>query len=512
MRATRLSVLLLSAAALSACSFFKSVPGPSSRYLLDAEVIQFARHAPSVDLETLADQADRTHGSLKDVEVMVAVSGGGARAASFTLGVLRELQELGQWVNADRASDDTDLQFNALDEIDHFSVVSGGSWGVAAYLSDRHFSGSTDYRLTDAAAADIRKRFVNYNDRAGSQLNPFRNKCLNQHLDEIVTEGGQTLTMGDVLKERGHIPALPTLLVNTTILGNQSPFVFEKETLEYYRVDEITHCDKEGYKAVDLPRMAVSGPIAISGSVPGWFHSVARTSICSAPEQGSGQQDLTKSFFCDKALSRVWRNLVLVDGGIYDNYGYQTALEALDSLDADRRKVLIVIDASADTVVPFTQADRFSEGKLLRDAGKDAGFSARTTALNRTLRRHAKASGVTDIVVLDFPTASGKTRWVDELGQSYLKDLDALEEAAEKRTDCFKEDGTHVKSDGETALTYPDCRSNNFYRVGVANKTTYLYDASFGLPREQLGRLVVRLKANCLYKAIFEGDSAAYCD
>ena len=96
------------------------------------------------------------------------------------------------------------------------------------------------------------------------------------------------------------------------------------------------------------------------------------------------------SFFCSQGNAN-FSNLILIDGGVYDNYGYQTAIEILSGLNARREKLIIVIDSNADTEIPFSQKLKHSNPKVGIYTVSKAGFPARTSAYNRMFVKTANA-------------------------------------------------------------------------------------------------------------------------
>jgi NTE family protein len=60
-----------------------------------------------------------------DIELMLAFSGGGTRAAAFSYGVLKELRDTGIVIEGRSG--------RLLDEVDYISSVSGGSFTAAYY-------------------------------------------------------------------------------------------------------------------------------------------------------------------------------------------------------------------------------------------------------------------------------------------------------------------------------------------------------------------------------------------
>lgn len=465
---------------ISGCGTLKSVPYPTSFNSLDEKAVNFNLNSPSVDLVSLESQKHRKNQVLKDKDILVSVSGGGARASAFTLGILAELENLGNWTASNVAQ-------NALLEIDYFSTVSGGGWGVSAYLANKVSNNSENYSLNDSLEG-IKHNFINFSSEDIA--------CLPTQIDDHITNG---LTISDIFNQSAEAMHIPYLFVNGTIYSNQSPFVFTKEFSEYYKVSQFKACDNKviyegGSNFYDLP---VSYAVATSGSVPGFYHNYATTNVCKEDSA------LFDSFFCSQGKSHIDK-LILVDGGIYDNYGYQTAIEIMSQ--SDLSKLIIIIDANADTEIPFERDYDLSEGKVGFGTLMKAGFPARTSAYNRMFKLSAKNIGA-KVVTLDFFSVADVTR---KLGgrniETLLNGLDILKEHSKNKVFCFAEDGTYL--DSEAALASKgnshDCISNNYYRSGLMGKTTYLFDKYYFTLLEQLGRFAVRLNAEDIAAKMYE--------
>lgn len=472
------------------CGYFNAIPWPTSSYSLDGEAIEFIRNAPRPSLTAYAGQQHRQAQEHPERAIMIASSGGGARAAAFTLGVLAELEHLGEWTSKPTDAD-------GLREVDYFSTVSGGGWGVAAYLADRLFSEDpNNYRLNGSGGIEeIVEAFFDFG--------PTR-QCLSRRIASITSRDGRDLRLGDlfVSAEDGP-PKLPYLFVNATIAGNQAPFVFTDDFLQHYRVRSMTFCKEpvefEANPTVDS--VLVAQAVATSGSVPGFYQTPVKTNICDDPT-------LESSFFCNFGHAD-FDEMTLVDGGIYDNYGYLNALDIIASDESAKARALIVIDSNADTDIPFVRSGEPSLFKTLFRTGIKTGFPARTSAFRRTFDRTSQALGI-ETVTLDFAVASSLSEadTSSTSGRSILDGLDRLRRYADTEVICFSDKGRQLRPDGrlrqgETSLAVQDCLSNNFYRTGLIGKTTYQPDDdSFPLLVE-LGRLVVRLRADELYRAIF---------
>lgn len=470
-------------ASLSACSLFtqKSVPYPTYFQSLDETAVKYIRNAPKVDLSMLVDQSLRKNQALPEKDVLVSVSGGGARAAAFTLGVLAELEHLGHWSGSNE-------KLNALKEVDYFSTVSGGGWGVSAYIADKVTLDTNEYNLNNRLPS-LKQRFLSFSD---GNIN-----CLPSRIDELVTKG---VTIGDLLNQSKTELKHPYMFVNGTIYSNQSPFVFTSDFSTYYRVESFGACDDIKYQAGDeFKNLPLSYAVATSGSVPGFYHNYATTNIC-APDKDN---ELYESYFCASGKSHIDK-LILVDGGIYDNYGYQTALEVMSQTNGKR--VIIIIDTNADTEVPFERSSDLSTTDVGLGTLLKAGFPAKTVAYNRMFKMAAKALDA-ETITLDFFSVADFVNKASKTGRAdLLLELDTLNKFANSVVYCFDDNGTYLNSEkklkkyGQTK----DCAANNYFRSGLRGKTTYKFDPIMFDILTELGRLAVRLNAGEIREKLYQ--------
>ncbi|KZN69857.1 patatin-like phospholipase family protein [Pseudoalteromonas luteoviolacea] len=476
---SKLTIILFVAGFMCACSNIRSVPYPTHFETLDQHAVNFIRDVPAISLKDYSPQSKRALQKMRDKEIMVSISGGGARAAAFSLGVLAELEYLGRWTTA--PNDD-----NAVMEIDYFSTVSGGGWGAASYLADRIQSGTAKYSLNERLP-DIEEKFLKFSSENDS--------CLTRGIEKHITTG---IKLGQI-NTNTNSPQLPYLFINTTIEANQSPFIPSPKHINYYHVSDFYACDRgETHRVTKQGNLLpISYAVAMSGSVPGFHYSSAATNICNDPI-------LFKSSFCSRGKNNL-SDLVLVDGGVYDNYGFQSALEILNSAPSTNNKTLIVIDSNADTEIPFTNNSDPWNFSLGFGSLTKAGFPGKTSSFNRIFNMTAKAMGITPIV-LDFYGAAltnEQLSRVQKLG--LLEGLDILQEHAKNYVNCFAVDGSYLDT-AELRSEYwsQDCTVNNFYRSGLIGKTTYKFDDYYFTLLEQLGRFVVRVNADKIHAAIYK--------
>lgn len=174
--------------------------------------------------------------------VIVAFSGGGTRAASFAYGVLEELAA-------------TPIQIEGrdvalLDEVDHITGVSGGSF-PAAYFGlhgRRIFDDFEDRFLRRDVQGDLITQLV-WPWNWALLFSPYfeRSDLIARHYDRILFDGA---TFGHMDEGGG-----PLIQINATDLATGAPFSFIQDQFDYL-------CS-------DLDGFPISRAVAASSAVPG---------------------------------------------------------------------------------------------------------------------------------------------------------------------------------------------------------------------------------------------------
>lgn len=481
----RILCLVTFVCALAGCAQLglKSLPWPTSSLVHDAEAVRFLRETPALDgrlgagLQTRDMHAD---GRL----VGLSFSGGGARAAAFTLGVLTGIENL---ILADGTP--------ALDRVDFVSSNSGGSWGIAAYLVDRSAIGEADYDLDRRVPEVLLPRFA--------AMSRGRIPCWSRAMqDRLLGSATYRQVYAGQLGAR-----LPVMLLNAALLPSHSPFVFNDAFLEHYRVARLGSCgtleSPVNARIADVP---IAHAAAASGSVPGFYHAYAETQLCE-PGRPTGS-----ATFCHggPAHARSW--LRLADGGLYDNIGYKTALEVMlankDRPVRSRAMILVNSNTSTDleTIKPSQRRRSF-----LATTASNGIFAVQDSSFERLHRPMFQSAGVQKPVLLDFFSLAG----FREDQKDMLVGLEELVHYAAYNVGCYDGDRfirparerTPESPDLEKSLAHlkskgGDCLSENFYRTGTLNKTTYRADPTLFTILWQLGKLSVKLNQADLKAAL----------
>ena len=459
--------LLFAASAAVGLAGCKSLPMGSFQ-LLNTPAMQIAKTAPAIVVEPGEAITFASDGQIAGM----AISGGGIRASAFTLGVFAGLQEI-----AGSGGNET-----ALDRIDFASSNSGGSWALAAAMTNKRL----DRTLVKANDLDqYLRRF--------EALNKSSTKHWAAAMQKMLTPNGTTVTMGDIRHTR------PRAYFNSSMLPSQDPFVFTEQFVHDYRVTGFYARASKQVKdvAFSLDSVPLGFVAATSGSVPGFTHSYASTTLCPG---AAG----TPSFCA--GTDGGW--LRLVDGGLYDNTAYKTAWEVARSAvrgGGPARRTVLLIDSKNGWPMPTALWKDASKHKGLFKSGSELLFQGSFPMQEATYRRLAPqmfdAIGFTS-VLLDFDAASGFTPAMETL----VADLPHLQAMAADEIDCITETGEVIKARKRPknkdidAIDWlkrrgGDCFENNFARVGYHHKTTYEFDRAMFAATYQLGVFVARRRA-----------------
>ena len=280
------------------------------------------RADPSTGYRFETRQAQVKH---KENLVILAFSGGGTRAAAFSYGVLeflRRTEVVGPQGNTVRL----------LDAVDVITGVSGGSFTALAYglYGDKLFDDYEQRFLKRNVQGEIVARTFNpaYWGKLWS-TSWGRSELAAQLYDEILFNGA---TFGDL--DRGHGPLI---LASATDISTGSRFVFNQ------RVFDVICSD---LNAVPLSRAAaassavpvVLSPVTINNYggtcdtiTPGWVKLFLDSDNPPRPAARAIRTLKAEQGYRD-SVHRPY--LHLVDGGVSDNVGMRTVLDALEILEA----------------------------------------------------------------------------------------------------------------------------------------------------------------------------------
>ncbi|MDH0863928.1 patatin-like phospholipase family protein [Mitsuaria sp. GD03876] len=304
----------------------------------------------------------------RPIVAAVTLSGGGARAAAFGLGVLQELKATGFVLDGQPTT--------LLDQVTLVSGVSGGSILAAHYAA---FGDETltrfepDFLLVPFEAGLIRQAFAPR--RLYHLTSPWygRTHILAQRLDELY----RGRTFGD-LRSR---PGAPDLMVTATDLTTGAPFDFTPEQF--------------GLICSDLDRTPLSFAVAASSAVPILLSPMTlrnHAGECApapraAHESGGDYRTRMLALSAESYRDAKERPYIhLVDGGVSDNTGARLMLDrflaggSMASSFPDvapgsiHRMVLVTVNSERDLAERIDAADRIpSTGQVVETLVFGAG-------------------------------------------------------------------------------------------------------------------------------------------
>jgi NTE family protein len=303
---------------------------------------------------------------------VLAFSGGGIRAAAFSYGVLEELRRTEVVIDGQRR--------RLIDEVDLITGVSGGSFTALAYAlyGERLFSEYEQRFLKRDVQGELLARAANpFNWWKFAGGSAGRSELAAEYYDEILFDGA---TYGDLLTKQG-----PVALASGTDISTGSRFTFYQNDFDLLCSDLNT---------VRLSRAAATSaavPVVLSAvtlnnfggtcgyEYPSWVRDVAKTEGRIRPSARALQRYREMRDFQD---SKERPYIHLVDGGVADNIGMRSVLEALEAMGASatfredvgfgaiRRIVLIVVNARSGPKLDWDRSERppGMVGQLLQSA------------------------------------------------------------------------------------------------------------------------------------------------
>lgn len=277
-----------------------------------------------------------------DIELMLAFSGGGTRAAAFAYGVLKELRDTGV-VTQGRSG-------RLLDEVDYISSVSGGSFTAAYYGL-----------YGDSIFDDFERDFLRLNVQGkliSGVLNPLqwfkstgRTEMAIGYYENKIFHGA---TFRDMRKDG------PLVFINASDLGYGVRFSFIQEYFDLLCTDLSSYPVARAVTASSAVPILFN-PVVVENfkdckkAMPDWLVT-AEKRASDDPEVAQIVDDL-QSYFMKE--NRKYAHFV--DGGITDNLGVRALYEIIEiaggpkeihewlDLRPPRRFAVIVVNASTDS-------------------------------------------------------------------------------------------------------------------------------------------------------------------
>ncbi|MFK7905877.1 MAG: patatin-like phospholipase family protein [Chitinophagales bacterium] len=328
----KIITVLVSICLLTACN---------PKIIPDREIfLQDGESVPTVNLSQYKSAQERPNQNA-DLAVALAISGGGSRASNFGIGIMLGLEQIIQ-----------ENGNNVLQEIDYLSTVSGGGFAGGAYINslfEHHYAGKgKKYELNQYVnkriKEDLEQSFMgailkNYlnpklwftfaddgdalertvNDKVLGYKRRLSNKSLKDVPQRSIALGDLFIARDDTTRE----VRFPMMFANGAIMDKMAIFPFCPDILDTYQITSCTHRLKK-YYLNDSYEMPLSVGIKASGSFPVLISNTT----------------LESNFHPD------FRFLHVVDGGLADNYGYETALDVMEQDHKVKKKVMFIIDAN----------------------------------------------------------------------------------------------------------------------------------------------------------------------
>lgn len=300
----------------------------------------------------------RSVDSNKENLVVLAFSGGGTRAASFSYGVLEFLRNT-------KIGDDKGNSIRLIDSVDVITGVSGGSFTALAY-------GLYGDKLFD----DYETRFLKRNVQGAltkMTINPLnwpeiwskgvgRSELAAEYYDEILFNGA---TFGDLDRGNG-----PIILASATDLSTGARFMFNQSTFD------VICSDLNGVRLSRAAAASSSVPVVLSPvtlnnyggtcnmTPPAW--AVPFIDVEEPPRPAArAVRTLENTSALGDSKNRPY--LHLIDGGVSDNLGLRGVLDTLQIMQAlhfssrptplvEARRIIILVVNSLSA--PPTDWDR----------------------------------------------------------------------------------------------------------------------------------------------------------
>lgn len=378
-----------------------------------------AHGLPLFRLHAFRSVQDRP-GQDPDLALVVAISGGGHRAANFGLGVLLGLEQ----TLVESPGGETARRGDALDEVDYFTTVSGGAFAAGVYLSslrdhlDRG-GAAGDYELAremgelEEPAHDpeirraLREGFGAVLLKGTMALSPLRVLDRGDFIEERIDRfllgarfrersgepparattrtapgAAHSFQLGDVFVPVGdeRVPRLPYWFVHATVYRNGAPLTFTPSELLEYGIVQYTH----GRRIVSLR----TGHGVKPGTTREQF--VQDMPFAMAIKASSSFPGAIPATTLRSDRDEAYPFVHVLDGGIVDNLGLINAMRILTQESAPRR-VLIIVDAYNRDPAPYSKSEAAPPALLAGAAAGVIPFDSRHGLMDEQLAMFARS-------------------------------------------------------------------------------------------------------------------------
>ncbi len=303
-------------------------------------------------------QTRQLHDQDKQNLVILAFSGGGTRAAAFSYGVLEQLRRT-EIVGAGGK------KIRLLDEVDVITGVSGGSFTALAYglYGETLFDSYERRFLKHDVQGELLSRFLSPKNWAALWSEGWgRSEMAAEMYDEILFNGA---TFHDLDRRDG-----PLIVATATDISTGSRLAFTQTDFDLICSDvESVPLSRAAAASSAVP--LVLSPVTLNNygggcgwKLPGWAQAMRNKETAARPA-GRALQRLKEIEAFQDGKNRPY--LHMVDGGLADNLGMRSVLEALEELEAAsslrrktrldevRRIVVFVVNSLS---VPKTEWDK----------------------------------------------------------------------------------------------------------------------------------------------------------
>jgi NTE family protein len=305
-----------------------------------------------------------------DLLVLVAMSGGGKRSASFGYGALKGMRDLMVPTRVGPRP--------LLEEVDAISGVSGGSFPAAYYgLYRQKMFGQfeKDFLYDDTNSYIFGIYLLPWNwawlVRPGIGTNDFMDRLYDRTMFH-----GATYTD---LQNGGR----PLIAIGATDISYGTPVLFTQETFDLICSDLSTFpisraiAASNGFPGLFSPITLTNHAKACGGREPGWLRRISPDTL-KDPLSRMGQQALRAKWYLDADQTRY---LHLADGGVSDNLAMRSAgsmMQALSTADLRERgylqvRRLLVISIDGQGTQDSSVARRRDVGGLFAMLGLVSG-------------------------------------------------------------------------------------------------------------------------------------------
>lgn len=252
--------------------------------------------------------------------VLVALSGGGTRAAAMSWKALETLKKI-TYTYQDKNG--TEVFSNLANEIDYISGISGGSFAAAAWcLYKDNMDIFREKFITRNIQGELAKGIIIPPWQGLRLISPYydRINIAAELYDKTVFES----------KTFGDLPAHPNLLINATHLALGNRFTFTQTNFDWL--------------GSDISKYPIGYACAASSAFP---ILLSPMTLINYGEQSSlmddtkyrmakrnARRDIEKDFYCrmrEFYNDKTNKYIHLADGGLVDNQGLQTIIDAFST-------------------------------------------------------------------------------------------------------------------------------------------------------------------------------------